>query len=534
MATIIFKNRWIVTLSGLLALAGCSALDMTLAASAKIDSETHVPEPSRPEELAAPPPNGPNTPGSELNAGSTAVAPLLPPPPKANETQSDSENCGGIHPVDLPTALRLADARNPVVAFTREQLQQAYAKLQRADVLWLPSIRAGAGYNHHDGSIQQVDGQQIDTSRNDFYGGLGASTFAGGAPIVPGVWASFQLADAIFQPLAAQQQVGARRAAACATLNDTLLKVAIAYLELLRAKQELAIVQETEQHAEALADLTRKYAEAGEGLQSDADRAATELSLRKNNVVRAFESITVSAARLAELLHLNPALQLDPIEPTVVPLEFESIQAPVDNLVAQALSARPELAEAHHLVCEAVARWKREKYAPFVPSILLGVSDGGMTAGKNSDYAVGQNRLDMDAIAYWELRNFGLGDQAARRDARSAVDQTHWRQIEVMDRVAREVVEAEIQVRARRDQIRIAVEGVNVAARSYQLNIDRIQEAKGLPIEALQSLQALDQARREYLRTVIDFNSAQFSLLRALGWPDGAGIANHLEGCASK
>ena len=151
-------------------------------------------------------------------------------------------------------------------------------------------------------------------------------------------------------------------------------------------------------------------------------------------------------ARLAELLHLNPALGFDPIEPTVVPLELALNQGPADNLVAEALSARPELAEARHLVCEAIARWKREKYAPFVPSVLLGVSDGGMTAGKNSDYAAGQNRLDVDAVAYWELRNFGLGDQAARRDARSAFDQTHWRQIEVMDRISREVTEADVQV----------------------------------------------------------------------------------------
>ena len=120
------------------------------------------------------------------------------------------------------------------------------------------------------------------------------------------MWASFQLADAIFQPLAAQQQVGARRAAADAALNDTLLKVAQAYLELLR-KQELAIAEETRQHAEALADVTGKYAAVGEGLQSDADRAATELTLRKNNVVRAGESVAVAATRLAELLHLNPA-----------------------------------------------------------------------------------------------------------------------------------------------------------------------------------------------------------------------------------
>jgi hypothetical protein len=50
-------------------------------------------------------------------------------------------------------------------------------------------------------------------------------------------------------------------------------------------------------------------------------------------------------------------------------------------------------------------------------------------------------------------------------------------------------------------------------------NLDRIEQAKGLPIEALQSVQALALARREYLRTIIDYNNAQFALYRALGWP---------------
>lgn len=499
-------------------------MDMSLAIAPGVDLPSHPVELRQPEEL--PKPSGVRPSNADTLAATDV--PLLPPSAKPNEEQKFNEDRGEVRPIDLPTALHLADARNPLVGYTREQVRQAYAKLERADVLWLPSIRAGAGYNHHDGSIQDVDGTQIDTSRNAFYSGLGASTFAGGAPIVPGVWANFQLADAIFQPLAAQQQVGARRAAAGAALNDTLLQVAQAYLELLRAYQDLAIAQETEQHAQALDDVTHKYAEAGEGLQSDADRAATELSLRKNNVVRATESIAVTSARLAQLLHLNPALQFDPIEPIVTPLDLTPEQDSADSLIAQALSARPELAEAQHLVCEAIARWKREKYAPFVPSVMLGVSDGGMTAGKNTDYAAGQNRLDMDAIAYWELRNLGFGDQAAQRDARSAVDQSRWRQIEVMDLVAREVTESQVQVRARRDQIKIAEEGVKVAVRSYQLNIDRIEQAKGLPIEALQSLQALDQARREYLRSVIDYNTAQFTLLRALGWPDGPSIANHI------
>jgi outer membrane protein TolC len=53
---------------------------------------------------------------------------------------------------------------------------------------------------------------------------------------------------------------------------------------------------------------------------------------------------------------------------------------------------------------------------------------------------------------------------------------------------------------------------------SHGYNVVRIQQGQGLPIEALQSTQALLQARREYLRSVIDYNSAQFTLQRALGW----------------
>ena len=46
-----------------------------------------------------------------------------------------------------------------------------------------------------------------------------------------------------------------------------------------------------------------------------------------------------------------------------------------------------------------------------------------------------------------------------------------------------------------------------------------MRDLEGLPIETLQSIQALDQARREYLRALVDYNAAQFRLQRALGWP---------------
>jgi outer membrane protein TolC len=128
-------------------------------------------------------------------------------------------------------------------------------------------------------------------------------------------------------------------------------------------------------------------------------------------------------------------------------------------------------------------------------------------------------RFDLDAAVYWELRNFGLGEKAKRQEMAARQDQAQAMQVRMMDRVAREVVESGTQVRSRKSQIEVAESGIRTATASYDRNLTRIREGQGLPIEVLQSLQALDESQREYLRTVADYNEAQFRLQRALGWP---------------
>ena len=48
------------------------------------------------------------------------------------------------------------------------------------------------------------------------------------------------------------------------------------------------------------------------------------------------------------------------------------------------------------------------------------------------------------------------------------------------------------------------------------------------PFGAAEVVKALDAARREYLRAVVEYNQAQFRLHRALGWPvdDSAALAD--------
>ncbi len=423
------------------------------------------------------------------------------------------------YPLDLSTALLLTTGQNIQVAFAQARIAESQAQADRAESMWLPSLRAGVNYNKHEGRIQDVAGSIIDTSRGALYTGLGANAVGAASPGVPGIVANFHLTDAIFQPKAARNAAVAREWEARTATNNELHQTALVYLELLRAHQELVIAQDTHERVENLTRLTQAYAKTGQGLESDHDRARTELSLRVNEIQRADEQIRVVSARLSERLRLDPFIKLEPQESVLVQIEMVPMEASIHDLVAQGLGGRPEICESRSLVAEAVERLKREQYAPLIPSVLLGVSYGGFGGGLGSNISNFGNRLDGDAVAYWELRNFGAGDRAARGEANSRLEQARLKEIMALDRVAREVIEAHTQVESRRKQVATAEEGIKTAISSYHHNLERIENAQGLPIEVLQSIQALAAARREYLRAVIDYNVAQFTLHRAIGWP---------------
>jgi outer membrane protein TolC len=331
------------------------------------------------------------------------------------------------------------------------------------------------------------------------------------------------LADAIFQPRITERTAWARQHAADAVLQDRMLEAAVAYLELLEAAQDIAIADEILADTAELARVTDEYARTGQGLLSDADRLRTDLALRRNEAIRAHERFTVASARLAEVLSLQAECQLLPSEVTVVPIDLVPMAHSRQELLASGLTYRPELKESRCLVAEACERLKREKFAPLVPSVLLGMSYGGFGGGVGGNVSRFNDRADFDAMAYWQVRNLGFGERAARDLTGSQIEQAKFTQVRLMDRIAREISEAQTQVQHRRQQIEVAEAAVAAAQQSYEHNIARIREGQGLPIEALQSIHALATARREYLSVVMDYNESQFRLQRALGWPAGNG-----------
>lgn len=424
-----------------------------------------------------------------------------------------------IQPLDLATALGMTQGQNPRVAFAQAQIAQSLAQHDAARVLWLPSLRAGMNYNKHEGRLQDVEGNNFEISRGAAFGGLGANAVGAGSPAIPGIYMQFHTTDAIYQRQITGYALEAREFQGTAVMNDQLLDTALAYLALLESHQRQAIVTETLRHGEELAKLTGEFARTGAGNLADSDRTTASVALLRNEAVRTEEAVAVASARLAQQLSLDPLLEIVPQESTIVPIELVPHMMSHGDLVATGLSNRPELAANRALVCEAVNRLQREKHAPWLPSILLGASYGAFGAGTGGDITNGSDRFDFDGVAWWEVRNLGFGERAARDNARAQIQQARMREVETLDLIAREIVEAHTQVVARQRQIAVSEQGIAAAQQSYNRNLERIRNVQGLPIEVLQSIQALDVARREYLRSVVDYNTAQFRLHRALGWP---------------
>lgn len=438
----------------------------------------------------------------------------LPPPQSMGQE---------VYPIDLPTALALAGANNLQIAFMVERVREAAALRDRANVLWVPSLNAGLIYNNHAGRIQATEGEIIEASRNSLYAGAGA--VVGGAPLNGGsggparMFVDLPLVDVLIEPLAARQVVRAANAQRAAVFNDTLLQVATAYLALLRAHSQVGIAQEAVNNAEVLARITADFAQAGEGLQADAQRVQAELASRRRDLLQARESVAVSSAELARLLRLDPALTLAPTEPAATPIDLVPDQMPLPDLIGTALASRPEVNQANAAIDETFLRRRQEQLRPWIPHLYAGFSGGGFGGGMGSSVRGFSDRTDFDVAAVWEWENFGFGNTARQRQQASVHRQARINANQVRDLVATEVSRSYHRVRLRRDQIETAQSQVAAALQSLQLNLDGIRGRALRPIEAQQAVTAVASARGEYLDSVVDFNSAQFELLRALGQP---------------
>jgi outer membrane protein TolC len=445
-------------------------------------------------------------------------------------------------PIDLPAALRLAGVQNPEILLAQERVEEAAALRQLAAAQLLPSLNAGTDVNLHNGPLQTSTGQIITVDRGSMYFGLGAAAVGAGTVTIPGIVWNGNLSDVYFGNLVARQRVAQQRFASVAVRNEVLLRVAAAFLELQRAEERWLVARQNRDDAHTVATITHDFAKAGQGRLSDANRAATELEQRDNDLLEAEGLVQTASARLAELLSLDAATRLHAAGALVVPHPLVADVIPLPELITIALSQRPELGERRAAIRAALLELDAAKLLPFSPNVILGYSAGSFGGGSDlvaqgipqangtilQQHRFGNfdGRQDVDAVVYWSLRNLGVGNLALVRLADSKVRTEDLRRIEVLDRIRAEVATAHARSHARFAQIAIAEHAVETSAKAFQQDLTRIRNKEGLPIELLDSMRLLTRSRYAYLDAIIDFNRAQFDLYVALGQPPADFLAH--------
>lgn len=435
-----------------------------------------------------------------LLAGTASPARAAEPPPG----QAPAPAVGEAQVIDLPTALRLAGAENLEVKIAREQLAEAEAADSVATMQFLPWLSPAASLRRHDNRIQDVVGNMLDADKHSYAVGLAATL-------------QVDVGDAIYRKLAAQQGVQAATAAVAVQEGDAVLAAATGYFELVRARAFADTVREAARISSDYEEQIRRAVEIGIANRGDELRVRVQTQRYAIELRRALEQQRVAASRLAQVLHLDPALELRPQDEAPVPLTLVPADATQAALVERALQFRPELQRGRALVAAAERLLSGAEKGPLIPSLSAQAFVGGLGGGRRGQPDSFGDSEDYAILLGWRIGPGGLFDSSRTRLAAARLERARLEDARLRDEIVRQVVESFARVQSTADQTTAARQNLETASQSLRLSESRKEFGVASVLEVIQAQRDLTQARADYLNAVAENAKAQYALRRAIG-----------------
>jgi outer membrane protein TolC len=409
--------------------------------------------------------------------------------------------------IDLPATLRLAGAQNLDVQLAAERLNEARANRQSALEQFFPWIAPGVAYHRRDGVAQAVPSGVISDAHFQSYS--------------PGAGVSAQTAfgEAIYNALAAKQLLKASDLALEAQRQDSVLTAANGYFDLTKAKGLTGVARQALQTSQEYQQQLHAAVAVGIAFKGDELRFQTQTERYQIAVRQALETQRVNAANLAQVLHLDPAVELVPMDTDLAPITLIETNTPLALLVQQALHSRPELKQSEAIISASRAVKNGAVYGPLIPALGAQVFGGGLgggpdggpsTFGPEGDYTVGLT---------WRIGPGGLFDSGRIHASQARLSATQLTAAKLKDSIIAEVVSSLAHIQSLSDQIALVEGNLNTASETFRLTRERKQFGVGIVLEDLQAQQALTQARSDYVSALAEYNKAQFALRKAIGDP---------------
>ena len=414
------------------------------------------------------------------------------------------EDASDAYIIDLPTTLRLAGARNIDIQLAREKLAEARATQESAIEKFFPSAAPGITYRRHDNLIQNTEGVIEDVHKQ---------SYAPGGTII----AQTDLGDAIFKSLAAHQLVKAAGHAFDAQRENSIVSAAQAYFDLVATHSAAGVAREALCISSDYQTQIDKAVSIGLAFKGDALRVKVQRQRDEIALQQAEEKVLLAAARLAQILHLDPVVELRPHESQLLPLSLISAMMPAGTLVEQAMAARPEAKENAALVVAARVAKNGAVYGPLIPSLGGQAFIGGLGGGKDSQTGNFGESEEYVGLLNWRIGPGGLFDFGEIHAQQARLRAARLTEEKVRDEIAQQVVTGRVRLLSAADQLATARQSLSDAQENLRLDQERKEFGVGIVLETIVAEQELTRARTDYLRIVAEYNKVQYDLLRALG-----------------
>lgn len=425
---------------------------------------------------------------------------LLSPLPEATP-QPDAS--GQAIAIDWPTVLQLSRASNVDVEIAQEKSREAKLQLGLAKQQWIPSLRVGTSYLHHEGRIQDIPGQIIDTSKGSLFGGL-----VGQVKLDP--------QKVAIDVLKAKQNVTIKSGELDRSTREAMQQASLAYLDLVSAQAGAAISVEIADLIGELVDRSAELLKQGVGTQVDVLNNKTHYRAQLQTLNSARQNQLSASAQLTALLSLDPCVRLFAADEHLVPIRLVDENQPECELVAQAMRCGPGIQEVCSLIRTLRDQEKNIRKISLMPSLELDFGQGTFGGGFGSDFQDFDSRTDIGVHVYWDLMRV-FGTAQTRELFESQRRQATLTQRQIMGKVSSGVIVARNSAIKSLERVRLAEMEIDTAIRSYKLSQARLKAAETLSFEVLQAIGLLGKARANYLQAVMDYNRAQILLQYLIG-----------------
>jgi len=423
--------------------------------------------------------------------------------------------------LDMATAVRLANQRNPVVRQNFDDLLATQNSLGAAYATWWPVINVDlngglygeTAYYNYQGAVSGVGnpyGGNATAFNGSYFQSLSQFDIAWNLldpARTPSIWKNKYLVRQ-----AVDTYVIARR--------DNRLRTQQAFIELQRAMARIKTGRELVSNDQRLLGLAQARVALGVSSKLEIAKQTTTLKTDQVNLANSVIDSEVAQADLAELLSetrassLRPATELAPLGSWTIGLE-DTIQAAMQyrKVIEQQLM--------NVKINQAQAQIDLSVYRPTVALVnsLYWTKGAGYTAVGPPWVANAQSDLwNGSSLLQLTFRGFDGGQarmtaEAALKRAKAAEATTQ----QAVNQVRREVQSYYAQVTQGRQAVILASQRTNAASSALRLQSLRFSAGYGTITDVVQAQQDLTQAVADYIGQLASYNVALVSLARASG-----------------